>query len=517
MIPVKIVGLLLLLLIWFPSLTVYGNSSNQKDLLVVKRSNGNWLPNTILSNVATAYFYKGYWYSYCEAGLIRFDGTTNKISVIPLPELKSEYPSIAGMAILNNTLWVAMRRDDGIFLFNLDQQSFAGSIKTAKDTGFGEGTNVSIIQDIFNQKIWMSSFKHLDVYDIKTGLWENLDPIFSELRIGEPSSDHKIMPDGDIIWINAPAHHRSKGGLIQLDLKRNKKVAFRKELVGSEPEPNRLDNMSLLSSPNYLWVYFDIQNGYNFYVAVYDKKSRIWKSYNRAAIIPAIELMIKELPYIKWVEKNFIIDLSRRLSEKLGNDHPYRLKPEQLTVLKSALNRLSSAYKKYNIDLSYDNYGLYDYSIHNSVIYWMNKPWVNKPIQKINIAQIRFVHLIGTTGRYVVLETNEGLAIVDPVKNTLQYMSPLTKLGGDKLDIWWSKDRKRAIIREYFFEHEEGEDYYNFISLDLESLKIYRTEKLDKHKEKEFKELPQNGIVAAAKEIILRWDGLLIKSLKNDN
>lgn len=515
--PTKLVALLLLTLTWFPSLTAYSNSSNQEDLLVVKRANGNWLPNTLLPNGVPVYLYQGHWYSYCEGGLIRFDDINNGISVIPLPEIKSEYPAIAGMAIVNNTLWVPMRRDDGIFLFNLDQQSFAGSIKTAKGTEFGEGTNVSIIQDNFNQKIWMSSFNHLDVYDIKIAKWENLDPIFSELGIGRPSSDHKIMPDGDIIWINAPAHKYSRGGLIQLDLKKNKKVAFRKELIGLESEPDRLDSMSLLSSPNYLWVYFSIQNGYNFYIAVYDKKNRIWKSYNRAAIIPAIELLIKELPHIKWEEKNFLLDLSRRLSEKVDIDHPYRFSPEQLKELKSALNRLRTAYKKYNISLSYDNYGLYDHSIHNSVIFeTINTSGKIKSIHKINITKIRFVRLIGTTGRYVVLETNEGLAMVDPEKNTIRHLSPLT-LNTDILDIWWSKDKKRAIIRRYNEGYEESDEPYDYISLDFESSKIHRIEKSGKYTEKEFKALPKNRMVIADKEIILQWDGLLIKPLKSDN
>lgn len=510
------VVVLLLILVGFPLSTAYGDTLNQKDIFVVQRANGNWLPNTVLSNGTPAYLYKNQWYSYCEAGLIRLDDINNGISIIPLPEVKSKYPSIAGMAIVNNILWVATRRDDGILLFNLDKQTFDGSIKTAKGTGFGEVANVSIIQDNFNKKIWMSSFKHLDVYDIKTGKWENLDIIFSELGIGEASSDHKIMPDGDIVWINAPAHAHSRGGLIQLDLKKNEKVLFRKELVGSENEPTRLDIMSFLSSPNYLWVYFHIQNGYNFQIAVYDKKNKTWKSYNRAEIVPAIELLIKELPHIKWVRKNFLIELSQNLSDKLEIDHPYRLKPEQLKVMKTALNKLIAAYKKYNIDPSYDNYGLYSHSIHKSVIYGTINPWGKiKTIHEINLTQIKFVRLIGITEQYIVVETNEGVAIVDPVKHTLKYLSPLTKLPeADELNIWWSKDKKVATIRGYQYPFEEIPESYNFISLDFENLNIHS---INKSKVNEFEELPKNRIVTDDKESILQWDGLLIKPLKNDN
>jgi hypothetical protein len=512
MIPVKVVALLLLILVWFPPLTGYGDLSNQKDLLVVKRANGHWLPNTVLPNGAPAYFYNGHWYSYCEAGLIRFDGHTNEVSVLPLPELTSQYPFISGMAMVNNILWVSMRSDDGIFLFDLDQQAFTGSIKMAKGTGFGEGANVNIIQDTFNKKIWMSSFGHLDVYDIESGQWENLDPIFSVLRIGKPSSVHTIFPDNDFIWINAPAHAHSRGGLIQFDLKTDKRILFRKELVGSESEPDRLDNMSLLSSPNYLWVYFSVDNGYNFYIAVYDKKNHIWKSYNRGAVIPAIDLLISELPHTKWVGENFLIDLSRLLSEKIGSDHPYRFQSEQLKVLKSALNSLSAAFRTCNIDHSYDNYGLHDHSIHNATIYkTTNTLGKSQLLHATNLNQTRFVRLIGTSEHYIVVETNEGLAIVDHHRNIIRYLSPLTKLSAEIVSIWWPKDKKNAIIRE------EGEEYLRTISLDLEGLKINTLKRLDKHKERQLQALPMNRVVLADKEITLQWDGLLIKPLKSDN
>jgi hypothetical protein len=515
----NVVAILLLLVGWLPPLSIYADSPNQRSFLVVKRANGNWLPNTVLPDGASAFRHKGYWYSFCEGGLIRFDGITNEISVIPLPELKSEHPMITGIAIVNKTLWLSMQRDDGILLFNVEKQRFAGSIKTAKGTGFGEGSNVSIIQDTYDEKIWMSSFKHLDVYDIKTGVWENLDPVFLELGIGQPSSNHRILPDGDIIWINAHAHKDSRGGLIQIDLKKNKKVVFRKELVGSDHEPDRLDFMGLLSSPNFLWVYFHIRNAYNFYVAVYDKKNRTWKSYNRGAILPAIELLIKELPHVRWAERNFLVDLSMLYPSEITDiHHPYMLKPEQLKLLKSELNRLSETYENYNINPGYDNYGLCDYSFYNSVLYGRNSPWGEmKPIQKINITQIKFERLIGSTGKYVVLETNEGLGIFDPVKNTVQYLSPLTKLSADKLDIWWSKDKKRAIIRRYSKSLEDEEEYYDFKSLDFENKKIHITEKLDKPETKLFKSLPQNTMLIDNKEIMLQWDGLLVKQLKKDN
>lgn len=516
--PNMVVPLLLILASFFP-LTVYVNSSNQKDLLVVKRGKGNWLPNTVLPDGASAFSHKGHWYSYCEGGLIRLKGITHEISAIPLPELKSNYPVITAIAFVNKTLWLSMQRDDGILLFNVEKKRFSDAMNTAKSTGFGEGSNVRIIQDPFNEKIWMSSYKHLDVYDIKTGMWENLDPIFSELGIGQPSSHHRILPDGDIIWINAPAHKDSRGGLIQIDLKKNKKIVFRKELADSDSEPDRLDFMNLLSSPNFLWVYFSIANSYNFSVAVCDKKTGLWKSYNRSAILPAMELLIKELPHVKWEGRNFLIDLSNLYpSEKIDIHHPYMLKPEQLMLLKSELNKLSETYKRHNIDPSYNNYGLDAYSVHNSVIYGTMNPWGEiRPIHKINLTQVRFERLIGSIGSYLVLETNEGLATVDHRKKTIHYMNPLTKLRADKLDIWWSKDEKRAIIRGYYEPFEERAEYYDFISLDFDNLKIHRIEKLDKPEPKAFESLPQNRMVMADKEILLQWDGLLIKQLKKDH
>jgi hypothetical protein len=522
MIAANVVAILLLIVGWFSPLAVYGNSSNQKHLLVVKRVNGTWLPNTVVPDGASAFFHKGCWYSYCEGGVIRLDPITNEISVIPLPELKSEHPKITGIVIVNKTLWVSMQSDDGILLLDLEQQSPGGSIETAKGAGFGKGSNLGMIEDTFNEKIWMSSFRHLDVYDIKTGVWENLDPLFSEVGIGEPSGNHEILPDGNIVWINAPAHKGSRGGLIQLDLKENKKAAFRKELIGSDKEPDRLDNMSLLSSPNFLWAYFAIANAYNFYVAVYDKKNHIWKSYDRSAIISAIELLIRELPHIKWVGRNFLVDLSMLYPSEITDiHHPYMLKSEQLKLLRSELSRLSAAYKKYNIDSSYDSYGLHDYSFHNSTIYGTNNPWGEmKPIQKITLTQIRFERLIGSTGRYVVLETNQGLGIFDPEKNTVQHLSPLTKLSADELDIWWSEDKSRAIIRGYSAPVDETEDYekhYDFMSLDFENLKIYGIEKVDNPRTRVFESLPQNRMLIGNKEIILQWDGLLIKQLKKDN
>jgi hypothetical protein len=519
MIAAKVVAILVLILGWFSPLTVYGDSSNQKDLFVVKQADGNWLPNTVLPyGGASASFYEGHWYSYFKGGLIRLNGITKELSVIPLPKLKSEHPAITGIAIVNRTLWVSMDRDDGILLYNLDQQSFGGSINTAKGTGFGEGSNVRIIQDTFNGKIWMSSFNHLDVYDIRTGEWKNLDLVFSQLGIGRPSSHHRILPDGNIVWINAPAHGGSRGGLIQLDLKSNKNVILRKELIGSDREPDRLDNMGLLSSPNFLWVYFYIANAYNFYVAVYDKKNGTWKSYNRGEIIPAIELLIKELPHVKWAGRNFLIELILHYpSDATDIHHPYAVQPEQLKLLKAAMKRLSAAYKNYNINPSYDNFGLCDYRVYDSTLYGRNGPWGEiKSIQKINLTPIRFERLIGSTGRYAVLQTNEGLGIFDYEKNTIQHLSPLTKLSADKLDIWWSQNKKEAIIRAYSESLEDGEKYISFVSLDFDNLKIDITEKLDKSKAKVFRPLPQNRMVIGNKEIILQWDGLFIKQLKKD-
>lgn len=513
------VGIIMVLAVgWRSPSTIFDDSPDQRNLLVIKRADGNWLPNTILPNGVPAFRHKGYCYSFCEGGIIRVDDITNEISVIPLPELRSEYPGISAIAIVDDTLWLSMQRDDGILLFNTEKQSFAGSINVAKGTGFGEGSNVSIIQDTFNDKIWMSSFSHLDVYDIKTGVWENLDPVFSELEIGKPSSSHKIFPDGDIVWINAPAHRDSRGGLIQIDLKKNRKVVFRKELIGSAHEPDKLHSMDILASPNFLWVYFHIQNGYNFYVAVYDKKNATWKSYNREAILPALELLIEELPHAKWSKRNFLIDLSELLSSEITDiHHPYIFKPEQLNSLRSELNKLSAAYKNYGINPGYDNYGLCDFSFHNSMLYGRNSPWAEmKPIYKINIPQIRFERLIGSTDNYVVLETNEGLGIYDPVENILRHLSPLTRLNAEQLDIWWSEDKKRAIIRGLYISEEGEEDYYDFLSLDFENLNVVKTDKIDKPETKLFESLTQYATSIGNKEIMLQWDGLLIKQFKND-
>ncbi len=352
---------------------------------------------------------------------------------------------------------------------------------------------------------------HLDVYDIGTGQWKNLDPIFSELGIGEPSGLHRILPDGDSVWINAPAHRGSKGGLIQLDLKKQSKFVFRKELVDSESEPDRLDYMSLLSSPNYVWAYFQTGSAYNFFIAVYDKKDHIWTSYNRAKIVPAIELLINELPNVKWSGKNFLINLSRLASEKLDGDHPYRLTSEQLKVLRSALNKLEAAFEKYNLTPSYDDYGMHDYSLQNSAIYGAMDPGKKiAPIYRFNLAQIRFVRLIGTTGHHIVLETNEGLAILDPGEKTLQHLSPL-RLSDYKSDIWWSKDKKRAIIRNYHEDPETSEEYHDCIALDFENLNISRISKVDEPETKVFQPLSQDTLLMDNKEIYLEWDGLLIK------
>lgn len=501
-----------LMCLWFFPTIVYGSTSDQTDLFVVERSNGKWLPNTVLTDGSPVYFYKGHGYSYCKSGLIRFDGITRVISVIPLPEVKSKYPLIAGMAIVNNTLWIPMRRDEGIFLFNLDQQSFMGSLKTAKGTGFGEGANVSIIQDYDNQKIWMSSFKHLDVYDIKTGRWTNLDSIFPELGIGQPSSEHKIMPDGDMIWINAGAHARSRGGLIQIDMKRNRRTVFREELVGTMLIPDRIDRVDLLSSRNYLWAYFTIQNGYNFYIAVYDKKNQTWRSYHQAAIVPAIELLIKELPHVKWLGKNFLLGLSRIISEKFEANHPYRLDNKQLNVLTSAVDRLKAAYKNYNIDPGFENFGLYNHSIHNSNIFEMNKPWGEmKLLQKINLPQIMFQRLVGTTGQNIVLETSEGLATVDIDEKILRYLSPLKKIDADEVDIWWSEDGKKAIIRGFNYGNEGSADYYVFWFLDFEKMAVKEMRNIKNIEEKPFEALPQNILLMDHKKIILQWDGLVVK------
>lgn len=515
MIVVNYTIIWLLILGWISPLAIYGNPSNQKTLFVIKLANGNWLPNTVIPEGASASFYKGYWYSYCEGGIIRLNQINSALSVIPLPKIKSEYPRISGIAIANKTLWVSMMRDDGILVFDLDQQSFGASISVAKGVGFGEGNNLNIIQDSFNEKIWISSFNHLDVYDKRTGLWKNLDPVFWELGIGTPSSDHWILPDGDIVWINAPAHNYSRGGLIRLDLGNNKNTVFRKELVGLDCEFDMLIIMSLLSSPNYLWVYSSLGNGYNFYVSVYDKKNNSWKSYNRSAILPAIELLIKELPYVKWQGRNFLVDISWvDPFDKTHINHPFLMKPEQIKSLRSGLNKLSEAYKKYNINAGYYNYGLYDYSIYGSMLYGKNNPWGEmKPIKKINFPQIRYERLIGSNGGFVVMETNEGLGIFDPEKNTVQYLSPLTKLRADELDIWWSIDKKKAIIREFISNVHDGGGYNDFKSLDFDNLKINSIKMIDEPEAKAFKSIPKNTVLIDNKEIILQWDGLLIKPL----
>ena len=491
---------------------------------VVDLPTEKWIPNTVLLEGFPVFFYKGRWYLCCEGGLIRFNSLTGKFFIYSLPPLKSEYPRISGMARVSGTLWISIQRDEGILIFDLETQSFAESLSMAKGAGFGEGTNLDIMQDSYNEKIWVSSFKHLDVFDLKTNIWQSLDATFADLGVGQPSSWHKVFPDGEVVWVNASAHKYSQGGLIKFDCKNNKNGVFRKELVGSDRGPERLDWMWLISSPNFLWVYFSLYNAYNFYIGVYDKHNNTWKSYSREKIIPALELLVKELPHVKWVGDNFLERLRSRIreAESLPIDHPYKFSPNQIKLLSSAVRKLEAAFKKYDIDHRLINYGLYNHSLHNATIYVKDEPWGEvKPIHRLKLNQIRFERLIGSTGNYAVLETNKGLALFDPEKCGLKYLSPLTKLRGDKLSILWSKNRKRATILEYYEPVCESREYYGFKLLDFENLKITEIKESDELKSeifkplsKAFEPLPQNRVSLQNKEIMLRWDGLLIKGVK---
>ncbi len=518
----RIIKTLVVAIIILNSIFVHAYSLEKP--FVVDLPTEKWIPNTVLLDGFPVFFYKGHWYLCCEGGLIRFNSLTGELFIYSLPHLKSEYPRISGMARVNNTLWISIQRDDGILIFDLVTQSFTESFSLAKGAGFGEGTNLDIIQDSYNGKIWVSSFKYLDVFDLKTNTWQSLDTIFAELGVGQPSSWHKVFPDGDVVWVNASAHQYSKGGLIQFDCKNDKNMVFRRELVGSDREPARLDWMWLISSSNFLWVYFSLYNAYNFYIAVYDKQNNAWKSYHREKIIPAIELLIKELPNVKWAGNNFLKRLRSRIREakSLPIDHPYKFPSNQIKLLSSAVKKLEVAFKKYDIDDTFVNYGLYNRSLHNSTIYVKDEPWSEvKPIHRLKLNQIRFEHLIGSNGDYVLLETNKGLALFDLEKCGLKYLNPLTRLSGDKLSILWSKNRKRATILEYHEPVCEYGEYYGFKLLDFESLKITEIEESGELKSeifkplsKAFEPLPQNRALLQNKEIILRWDGLLIKNLK---
>lgn len=487
----------------------------EEELLVLNKKNGIWLPNTIILEGLPVYKYEGNWYFLCDGGLVEYSDNKERMNmyVLPAPHKESLSPRIVGLAKDDKTLWVAMAQYDGVSIYDLETKEF----KTEKY--FDGKLNFNIIPDYYNGIIWAPSFTGVSLYKLESKKITLLEDIISTKY-----NYSKIFPDNDYVWIN---QNRFYAPMVQIDYKNKKSALINNKILGIDARNNSF-NLRLVSSKDYLWGYFYIANRYNFYITVYDKKNNTWKTYRHSEIVSALELLISELPYIKWSEDNFLVELKRIIEgmPKLPNDHSYKLAKEEIDDIKKAVNELISAYKRHKIDYKYLNYGMHENTIYNSTIYSKSNEWGElKAGKEIEINKVRFKQLLCKIGKNIVVETNKGIGILDIAKYTLDYLTPQNEFKGLyfmdqrlQFGVGWSgvylnKDEKSAVIREYFTGPDD--DFYEYILLDFVDKKIKRIYERNKIKEQNLEPLIYSKIPKSMShddlEIILRWDGLFIQ------
>lgn len=453
------------------------------------------------------------WLLPTRVGPIRLDEKANVLQFTRLTTDDTQYFTISSLAKARDKFFVGSSRN-GIFVLNPQTFSYESNFRIGEVKSFGTGTNLELTQEIDEADIWASTFKELHKYDQKEAKWISINHIFRDLNIGEGSGGHQVFVDPPYVWVIGAAHKDSKGGLFRFDQKSGRWTVYRRELLTTGEEPARIDFLNLISSPRGLWVYQYQGNGYNFYLAYYDKRTDKWQSFRRAEIGPAVERLIEDLPNCRWIHKRPILtQLSTIVKEPPTPDHPYAFTASELASLKSTVAKLKEAFDRVDPNAE-ESRGIPRYSAQHGWILKGQAYSSNIPVHKLGFEQLSYKGLIASLGERVIVDTDKGLGVLDVSRLRFELFEPPVLLS--QPTSWAiSEDQKKFSLCEYF-EGEDGPDVIQTYKFDLQSMKVSMNTMVENSRcPSPEQRQPSTLRLSSGITVELSWDGLLIRGKSN--
>jgi len=414
--------------------------SEAAEIYYIKTGTATWLPNTVTLNGTKAVDVNGTLYFALEGGLGIFNASNSALNVLPLE-------SIRGIEKVGNRLWVITWKN-GIYPLDLDSGVLSKPFNIHKSTEFGINKNLEAFPDNDTGKIWFSSFLNLDLYDIKTGKWSNLNHYFSDLEIGMPSSHHEIVIDDKYVWISAGVHNKSTGGLIKCD-KQGEKCAVIRDEFADNFYPKWVNIHDIFGSHQKFWVipYLTCDKKPGYRIFEYDLKSDKWTIYKEKQLSIALKHIKEVLPEI-ITPKPISLGLAGNTSEveKMLN-----------TVLNGYEN--PECARSYSFELS---------TCKQRVVKHRGKVLTTEYALK---NPIQYKSLIACFGNKALLDTNEGLEVLDldkmirrTVKGREGFVLEERKQvsgNGSQVKVWtyscWSGDGPGHGVSAYTFNFDKAE------------------------------------------------------------
>lgn len=411
------------------------------EVYYIKTGTATWLPNTVTLNGTKAVDVNGTLYFALEGGLGIYKASNSSMNMLPLER-------ISAIEKIGNRLWI-VTRSKGIYPFDLNSGKLSEPFNIHKSTKFGINNNLEAFSDSDTGKIWFSSFLNLDLYDIKTGKWSNLNHYFTDLGIGMPSSHHEIVIDDKYVWISAGSHNESTGGLLKCDKQGEKCEAIRDEF-GNNFYPKFVNIHDIFGSREKFWVIpfrtCDEKPGYRIFE--YDLKSDKWTIYKEKQLLVALKHIKEVLPEI-ITPKPISLGMSGNTSE---------VEKMLSTVLNEYKN--SECARSYSFELSTCKQQVVRHRGKVlTMVYALKNP-------------IQYKALIACFGNKALIDTNEGLDVLDsdkmirrPVKGREEFVAEEGKQvsgNGSQVKVWtyscWDGDGPRGQgASAYAFNFDKAE------------------------------------------------------------
>lgn len=390
-----------------------------------------FFPNTRLIDGQAAYEHAdGKWLLAGQCGLLSFDSKTGRSQFHRIEIPSKSNARVTALVEVNGRVWLGTA-NHGIFEFDTGRMRFSPPFRVPTPPKLGGGSNLDLLTDSKTGDIWASTFGNFSRFNKASSNWESLDHEFRNLGIGEPSSWHDMLDDGDALWVVAGAHHKSIGGLLRFDYASRRWEAFREELFGHHP--TRVDGIELISSPSHLWAMTSETNGFNKFISVYDKAAGSWASYPRDRIGPAIDLLIEELPRCSWAKRRPIVaSLKSALSSarRLQADHPFCYSPAEIETHENLVSRLEEAFSRVDPD-AHSSRGQHSCSNQGNQILKNVPGSVPQTMRTIQLTQVRFRFVLAAHGRRVLVQADDDLSLIDTDRRTMARIEMQRKLRED--------------------------------------------------------------------------------------
>lgn len=369
--------------------SLFGSGISDARPLIRKIGNKYWIPNTTIKlepQASAVFLHEQTLYFALTGGLGEYDLQNESFLVHYLgnDELGSNITSIASV---DEDLWVATRR--GIRIFNTREKRFTQSL-TPLNSPLGSDSNLTLNLDKEKDLLYICGFESIQRYEIKKKRWEDLNFLYRDLNMGEPTSNPLCLLNDSNVWLASSAHAASKGGLLRFEKKDMVWSLIRDQLT-SQKNPKRIDIADMLISNRYLFVLV------NDKVARFDNNQNKWDLFNSGEMTEVGQQISGLLPEISGhYSKNSDCLLGRLI--KYFNDE-------------IKFQNFKEIYfnGKQVIGLNPDSFSVYEEKKYNQIIRYTNEPLIiKKPMGCDGVSKALFL-------------TNRGLDLLDI--NTMDFLT----------------------------------------------------------------------------------------------